>query len=244
MKTAWYLGHCEDEVADRAVLIGDPDRIDRIAKLLDDVKFLTVKRGLRTITGIFEGQHVTAVSFGMGAPIATVVMHELANLGVKHFVRIGTAMYFPPADEGNFLLSESALSFEGTSGPYTTGSKTPVADHALNKALSDAVLHSGVRFYAGTYATFDAFYRDMFSLEPETVARVSANREMLLSKGVIATDMETSALLTAARTLGVAFTSICLGTVNGKTKEKLAAKLVQEGEASLFNFALSGITNV
>jgi hypothetical protein len=51
-------------------------------------------------------------------------------------------------------------------------------------------------------------------------------------------------LLTAARTLGVAFTSICLGTVNGKTKEKLAAKLVQEGEASLFNFALSGITNV
>ena len=28
MKTAWYLGHCEDEVADRVVLIGDPDRID------------------------------------------------------------------------------------------------------------------------------------------------------------------------------------------------------------------------
>jgi uridine phosphorylase len=244
MKIAWYLGHREDEVADRAILIGDPDRIDRIAKLLDDVKFLTVRRGLRTITGIFEEQQVTAVSFGMGAPIATVVLHELTNLGVKHFVRIGTAMYFPPADAGNFLLSESALSFEGTSGPYTIDSKTPVANHDLNKALSEAVSNSGGRFYAGTYATFDAFYRDMFALEPEIIARVSANREMLLSKGVIATDMETSALLTAASTLGVSFTSMCLGTVNGKTQEKLAGKLVQEGEASLFNFALSGITNV
>ena len=31
MKTAWYLGHSENQISDRAILVGDPDRIDRIA---------------------------------------------------------------------------------------------------------------------------------------------------------------------------------------------------------------------
>ena len=49
MKTAWYLGHSENQISDRAILVGDPDRIDRIAELLAEPEFLPPKRGLRTV---------------------------------------------------------------------------------------------------------------------------------------------------------------------------------------------------
>ena len=78
MKTAWYLGHRQDQVSDRAILIGDPDRVDRIAKHMTDVVHLPVKRGLKTITGRYDGTTITIAAFGMGSPIATIVLHELA----------------------------------------------------------------------------------------------------------------------------------------------------------------------
>ena len=134
MKTAWYIGCPADAVGDRAILIGDPDRIDRISSLLDDVEFLPVKRGLRTITGYHSGKKITVTAFGMGAPIATIVLHELADLGVRYFLRIGTAMYFPPTQGGAFLLSDRALSFEGTSRSYAPDPQAFRADAALTRA--------------------------------------------------------------------------------------------------------------
>ena len=32
MKKAWYLGLAESDVGDRAILVGDPDRVGRIAE--------------------------------------------------------------------------------------------------------------------------------------------------------------------------------------------------------------------
>lgn len=55
MTMAWYLGHQSDDVSDRAILIGDPDRVDRIADYLEDVQYLPVKRGLKTIVGAYRG---------------------------------------------------------------------------------------------------------------------------------------------------------------------------------------------
>ena len=54
-KRAWYLGHSPNDVGECAILVGDPDRVDRIAKLLADPVFLPVKRGLKTVTGPLWG---------------------------------------------------------------------------------------------------------------------------------------------------------------------------------------------
>jgi len=243
MKKAWYLGHREDQVAERAILIGDPDRVDRIAAMLEAPEFLPVSRGLKTVTGTFEGAGVTAVAFGMGAPIATIVLHELADLGVRRFVRIGTAMYFPPAGSGDFLVSDTAIGFEGTSPAYADTEGPVSADPELAKQLVDAAATYGKTVLHGQYATFDAFYRDMFGIDEEGKRRVGVNRAMLAERGVLATDMETSALLTAARVLGVSCASLCLGTVDALTQVKLDRDLLAEGERILFEIALQAITS-
>ncbi|MCC7319671.1 MAG: hypothetical protein IT542_01710 [Rubellimicrobium sp.] len=243
-RTAWYMGHSEADVGDRAILIGDPDRIDRIAPLLGEVRFLPVKRGLRTITGRFNGHRVTVAAFGMGAPIATIVLHELAHLGVRRLVRIGTAMHYPPARPGEFLVSATGIPHDGTSPGYGGTPGVPVAaDPALVARLVASVEARGAVARTGSYATFDAFYRDMFGIDPEGAAHAAATRARLIADGVLASDMETAALLTAARALGVECATLCLGTVDAITQEKLAPEPLAAGEALLFAATLAAIAD-
>ncbi|MEM0934534.1 MAG: uridine phosphorylase [Pseudomonadota bacterium] len=242
MTRAWYLGHAPEDVADRAILVGDPERVDRIAGLLDAPTFLPVKRGLKTVTGLFRGSPVTVAAFGMGAPIATIVLHELAALGTASFIRIGTAMYFPPGVAADLLISASALSFEGTSQAYRQTETEPVADQDLIDALNGAARAAGAEPRVGRFATFDAFYRDMFGIDPSGHAQAAKTRDMLIARGVLASDMETSALLTAAQALGVSAATLCLGTVDGITQDKLSAAPLDAAEVQMFGIALAAIT--
>ena len=186
---------------------------------------------------------MSIAAFGMGAPIATIVMHELAHLGLKRFVRIGTAMHFPPARPGDFLISQNALSFEGTAAAYNRDGRDLIADAELVENLQAAARRQGVTTHTGLYATFDAFYRDMFALDAAGEGRVADMRRMLHEKGVLATDMETSALIAAAQDLGVAAATLCLGTVDGISQEKLAPAPLSTGEARMFQIALDAITS-
>ncbi len=244
MKRAWYLGHAREEVGDRAILVGDPARVDRLAALLDEPRLLPVSRGLRTATGGYGGRSVSVVAFGMGAPIATIVLHELADLGVSTFLRIGTAMHFAPARAGDLIVSEAGIGFEGTSPSYRAEGGPFGADARLVAAMRSVARCAGLTAAAGTFASFDAFYRDMFGIDAEGRERAGANRRMLRERGVIAVDMETSALLAAAGALGVAFASLCLGTVDAISQEKLATDKLAEGEAGMFRVALDGLARL
>ena len=244
MKRAWYLGHSADAVGDRAILIGDPGRLPRIAEHLDDAAFLPVTRGLETLTGRFSGRRITVAAFGMGAPIAAIVLHELADLGVTRFLRIGTAMYLSPAAPGDLMVSRDAIGFDGTSSAYVSGGGPYPANPALVETLQAAATARGRAIRTGRYATFDAFYRDVFGIDDEGRRRSAANRLKLTQQSVLAVDMETSALLAAALALNVTCATVCLGTVDALTQEKLASDESARGERLLFEIALRGIAGV
>ena len=241
MKRAWYLGHAADEVGDRAILVGDPGRLERIAEHFDEATFLPVSRGLQTLTGKFAGREITVASFGMGAPIATIVLHELVELGITRFLRIGTAMYFRPSAPGDLLISREAIGFDGTSSAYARGKGPFAANPELVKALRKAGRKQNWRVISGKYATYDAFYRDMFGIDDEGLFRANLNRIQLTKESVLAVDMETSALLAAADALSVACATICLGTVDAMTQEKLDPERLRRGERALFETALRGL---
>ena len=59
---------------------------------------------------------------------------------------------------------------------------------------------------------------------------------------LLATDMETSALLAVAQALGLSAATLCLGTVDGISQQKLDTTRLDEGEARLFRIALCALT--
>jgi uridine phosphorylase len=115
---AWYLRCGRQDVAERAVLVGDRGRVAIAAELMQDVHVLGEDRGLTTATGTYRGTRLTVSAFGMGAPIAAVVMHELADLGVREFLRLGTVMTVGDTRLGELVVAHGAVRGESTSASY------------------------------------------------------------------------------------------------------------------------------
>ncbi len=236
--TAWYLRCSADDVGDSAILVGDRGRVLLAAELLDDAVILNEDRGLTTATGSYDGHRITVSAFGMGAPIAAVVMHELAMLGVKRFVRLGTAMSTSLTELGQFVLAQAAIRGESTSATYLPLSVPAVPDFTLTQALAAATRDLGIDLTTGLFASYDGFYTEMFDtgLGHQRVAERYAE---LASWGVVGVDMETSALLVTARALDVAAASLCLASVAGVTNEKMpqAERVAAEGQLLRAGFA-------
>ena len=240
-RRAWYIGCSEEEVGEAAILVGDPARIDRIAEHLDNPHFVEENRGLRTVTGGRGAQRVTVSAFGMGGPIAAIVLHELFDLGVRRFLRIGTAMAMPPAQLGDFVLADGAVRGEGTSRTYAPIGYPAVADFELGVALRAALSRRKVSWRAGLFGTYDGFYTEMFALSQGEKQMIDGMRDQIRRLGLIATDMETATLLTAGRILGAQTASLCLGTVDGLTQEKISSQALDASERDMFEIALDAI---
>ncbi len=79
------------DYADAVLLPGDPLRAKYIAEtFMDDPRQVNGERGMLGYTGTFNGKPVSVQSTGMGCPTAGIVVEELAQLGAKRLLRIGT----------------------------------------------------------------------------------------------------------------------------------------------------------
>ena len=79
-------------IAPDAVLVGDPGRALMLAQvLLAEPKMSNHARGLWGYSGLTPaGRELTIQSTGMGGPSAAVVLADLAELGVRRAIRVGT----------------------------------------------------------------------------------------------------------------------------------------------------------
>ncbi|SRR5579883_164268 len=237
-RSAWYIGCRADEIGDSAILVGDPGRIPRLARALDRPQMLDERRGLRAVTGWRGERRITAVAFGMGAPIAAIVLHELRDLGVHTFLRIGTAQVMPPAALGDFVLADAAMRAEGASLTYAQAGYPAAADFDLNAALRARLGRSRRAWRAGVFATYDGFYSQMFALNDGQRRAIEGLRQDLLRHRILAMDMETSAVLTIGRLLGARASSFCMGTVDGLTQATLPPSDQATREQEMFDIAL------
>jgi uridine phosphorylase len=233
-RRAWYLKI--SAAPPPAVLVGDRGRVLVAAELLDRATLLNEDRGLTTVLGRWGDIDVIVSAFGMGAPIAAIVMHELAAVGSTTFVRAGTMMTRRPP-LGTFIVAERALIHEGTSATYGNVGGSIELDAGLASALAEACGEASV--VRGTVASCDGFYTQMTDL---LAATPTALTERWDAEQVIGIDMETSALATVAAALGVAFGSLCLATVDVDGPVVLDAAGREAGEAALLRAALDVVT--
>lgn len=237
---AWYLGCTADQVADRAVLVGDRSRVLLAAELLEDAEILNEDRGLTTATGSWAGESITVSAFGMGAPIAAVVLHELASLGVHTMVRLGTALSLGETQLGDLVVADGAISGESTSGTYVPKGYPAAPDLSLAGDLLRTSVDTGRAVRTGLIASYDGFYSEMF---PDGVkgGRNALDLSELEDLGVVGLDMESSVVLSVGRALGVRSGVVCLSSVDGHDHTKLTGDDRINAERDLLLAGLNGI---
>src|SRR3954468_11498399 len=82
------------DAAPRVLLPGDPGRALALAQVVlgDDRRMFNHARGLWGYSGTgLDGAPLRIQATGMGGPSAAIVLEELAQLGVRSAIRVGTA---------------------------------------------------------------------------------------------------------------------------------------------------------
>ena len=105
-------------IAADALMPGDPGRALLLAQsLLEQPVMSNHNRGLWGYSGrTASGAELTIQSTGMGGPSAAIVFTELAELGVKRAIRVGTCGALDPELElGELLRVEAAVAADGVS---------------------------------------------------------------------------------------------------------------------------------
>ncbi len=182
-------------MAEFVLLPGDPNRASRIADtFLDDVVRYNDHRQLLGYTGTYRGLRVSVQATGMGCPSLAIVTEELIRLGATTLVRVGTAgIISDRVRPGELIVATGSVANDGTTRQYLRGAAyAPVADHAIVRALEDAGHAAGTPPHVGLIQTEDAFY----ATAPDDVPE-------LRSRGVLAIEMEASALFLIAALRGV-----------------------------------------
>jgi purine-nucleoside phosphorylase len=182
------------DVAPVVLLPGDPGRATRVAERLEGARCYNEFRGLLGYTGTYGGTPVSVQTTGMGAPSAAIVVEELAMLGVRTVIRVGTCggagADVRPTD---LIVATASCPIEGTTRLYVGGDPyAPAASYRVVRALADAAERLGARHDVGLVATEDALY----AVTPEW-------RERWAARGVLAQEMEASAVFTVAALRGL-----------------------------------------
>ena len=133
-----------EQLADKVILVGDPGRVALVASHFESKECEVESREFRTVTGTYQGKHITVLSTGIGCDNIDIVMNELDALANIDFatrtdrpehrtlelVRIGTCGGLQPfTPEGTFVASERSIGFDGLLNFY--GGRDQVCDLAF-----------------------------------------------------------------------------------------------------------------
>lgn len=219
-----------------ALLPGDPARVDRVAKFLQDVEPLAVNREYRSVRGTYQGLPVLVMSTGMGGPSVGIAVEELKQIGVTHLIRIGSCGALQSSLAlGDLLICSGAVRDDGTSKTYVPQQYPAIPDFELLSACVAAAKQRKLRHCLGLVRTHDSFYID----EDERISTEWSNR------GVMGSDMETAALFTVGALRGLKTASLLnnvvtwgADTVDGIGSYVDGETLTAQGEQNMILTAL------
>lgn len=172
------------EIAEKVVVCGDPRRSQLIASSLLECRMVNDNRGLLAYTGCYGGTEVSVVTHGMGAPSAAIVVEELAMLGAREIIRVGTTGGICKSTNiGDLIIPTEAIPLDGASKAYMKAGGTPFPDRGLVSQLFAQAQRTGKRCFLGKICTSDTFY-----LEEEKDAKKWS------AKGALGFEMECSVI--------------------------------------------------
>lgn len=147
--SVFHLHLLPEQLADKVILMGDPDRVDLVASHFDQKQCEVRSREFHTITGTYGGKCITALSTGIGCDNIDIVLNELdalVNIDFRtrrvkptlrslEIVRVGTCGGLQENTPlGTFIASQKSIGFDGLLNFY--GGRNEVCDLDLERAFT------------------------------------------------------------------------------------------------------------
>jgi len=149
----YHLNLKPGQIANDIITVGDPDRVDTVAKHFDSIEFTISKREFKTVTGWMGSKRLTVISTGIGTDNIDIVFTELdalVNIDFEsrtkkevhttlRFYRIGTSgSLHAPLDVNHILVSAMAIGLDGLMHYYNKDNSAE--EEQLNILANEALI--------------------------------------------------------------------------------------------------------
>ena len=196
-----HIGAKLGDIAETVIMAGDPLRVKFMAdNFLDNpVQFNNV-RGMLGFTGFYKGKRVSVMGHGMGMPSIGIYTYELYNFyGVKTIIRVGSAGSIQhDLHVGDLVIAMGACTNSNYGMQYEmAGTYAPIADFDLCRGAAEACERLGYKYKVGNVFSSDTFYTE------------NAHNDKWMNMGVLAVEMEATALYMNAARSGNRALTIC-----------------------------------
>lgn len=224
-------------IAETVLLPGDPLRAKYIAeKYLEGAICYNEVRGMLGFTGTYKGKRLSVQGSGMGIPSIAIYTNELiSEYGVKNLMRVGTCGAMQPHIRIRDLVLAQSASTDSSFNRHVFGGwdYAPTANFKMLRTAYERAVTHGVEPHVGNIFCSDVFYRD-----DTTVTN------LLTKHGVLAVEMETTALYTLASKHGVNALTILTVSDHLITGEATTAQERQTTFHSMMEIALETAINL
>ncbi len=238
------------EGATVALLPGDPGRVQALALTppFERARELANKREYRTWISYLGSIPVLVTSTGIGGPSASIAIDELAQLGVRAFLRVGTTGAIQPdLDVGTVIVTTGAVRLDGASTHYAPIEYPAVAHPEVVQAALAAARELGVPFRAGVSASCDTFYPgqeryDSFSAY--VPRRFQGITEEWRRLHVLNYEMESATVLTLTAAMGLRGGCVAGVVVNRARSESVTKADLEIGETNAVRVAVAAVARL
>ena len=203
------------------LLPGDPKRSEKIASHWDEWQKVAEYRQYVSYTGKYKGVDISVTSTGIGPSGTEIALAELAAVGVKDVIRVGsTGALKEEVNIGDVVISTAAVRLEDTSKHYVREGFPAYADYEVTLALIEAAETLDIPYHVGVTASASSFYAGqerpvLHYQSPRTKGLV----EELQAAGVMNFEMEASLIFVMSHLLGLRSGAVCVVYANRVTGE-------------------------
>lgn len=202
----YHIQLSEDDLegARLAILTGDPGRVVEIAKYLNNPRKIGQNREYTSYLGELEGQKILVISTGIGGPSTAICVEEIAMIGIKYLIRVGTSGGMRlDVEAGDIVIPTGSIRQEGTSREYLPIEFPAVPDFLVVSALKEAVEMAGYKNHLGVVHCKDSFYGQHSPSRMPVSYELENKWNAWIKAGCLCSEMETAALFTISQTLGL-----------------------------------------
>ena len=232
------------------ILCGDPGRTRKVATEFPGVELirpLSENRGLASfLVRIPGGREVICATSGMGASSLSIVVNELAAIGLSRMIRVGTTGSIQDhVRAGSIIITRAALCRQGASLDIAPPEYPAAADPFLTMALVQAARELRVDWHMGVTASVDTFYegqeRTLTSANPHLLRHLRGITEEYRHLNILNFEMECGTLLKMAGVYGFAAACVCAVIDDRTTGEGIDLSLKGRTEDDAISVALKAV---
>ncbi len=207
----YHIGLRPDDISDKIIIVGDPDRARRVADLFESVRVSRQNREYVTFTGTYKGLELTVMATGIGCDNTEIAVVELCQLKFPvTIIRCGSCGALQSDIEiEDLVISSGAVRLENTSTFFVEPGYPAVASHEVILALLKSAANEKLPHHFGMTATAPGFYGAQGRHIPGFPAKDEALMDRLTKQGIKNFEMESSTLFTLASLRGFRAGTIC-----------------------------------